>query len=179
VQQLQCRNQTTSHPANQFQLTCQLLKTVTQFQKPGARDANNSNPVSNSANGNKILHKKIQTLHKWRKKQCWIFNCCHQSYTINLQVYCVLQVKHTPNNIKSTLCHIWHFHCNTVWCLLGYRPDLITLFEAHSSLSFWDYVNSTDVNEPLMQHIFHIIFQVFSMVGEHRMPYLGFCTVQC
>jgi hypothetical protein len=35
------------------------MTTVTQFQKPGARDANNSNPVSNYANGNEILCKNI------------------------------------------------------------------------------------------------------------------------
>jgi len=58
VQLLQCRTQATSHPENQFQPACQLMTTVTQFQKPGARDANNSNPVSNMPMVMKFYTKK-------------------------------------------------------------------------------------------------------------------------
>jgi hypothetical protein len=124
VQQLQCRKQATSHPENQFQPTCQLMTTVTQFQKPGARDANNSNPVSNSVNGNEILRKNIQILHKWERSSAEFSTIVIR----NLKV--TMYFKSNTFQTTQKVQYVKHdtFTVTQFSDFFGYRPDLITFF---------------------------------------------------
>lgn len=100
------------------------MTTVTQFQKPGARDANNSNPVSNSVNGNEILCKNIQILHKWERRSAGFSTIVIR----NLKV--TMYFKSNTFQTTQKVQYVKHdtFTVTQFGDFFGYRPELITFF---------------------------------------------------